>query len=137
MGLRVGKECAQRDERALCRFPLDKLRPEALPADLVNLRTHVCTYLCTYKQFASVIRFMGLHACTWACTYGAALLVPPLPPPPLPSPPMVSPRAVPCGWASVGCAAFHDCGRLGVRLLGVWALGYDTVPLNSDLPRNP
>ena len=65
---------------------------------------------------------------------------PPLPPP-TPWYPPSSPM-LPCGVGSppapppvvaVSCA-FHGYCWLGVRLLRVWTLGCDTVPLNFDLP---
>ena len=87
--------------------------------------------------------WVGGCVCVCACVYiyiyiwCSAARPPPAPPPhglrpcgvgsPLPLPP--------CGW--VGCAPFHGYGWLGVRLLRVWTLGCDTVPLNSDLPLSP
>ena len=87
---------------------------------------HQSTCICVYT-------YIYIYVCIWC----SAARPPPTPPPPVwfpvvwvppcPSPPVVA----------VGCATFHGYCWLGVRLLRVWTLGCDTVPLNSDLPWAP
>ena len=61
---------------------------------------------------------------------------PPSPPYPMVSPP--PPLWFTVVWVPSPCRYGHrmvGCARwLGARLLRVWTLGCDTVPLNSDLP---
>ena len=97
-----------------------------------------CLSVCLLSSIVYIYIYIYIHIYIYIYIYGAALLGPPSPYGIPPSPPVV-----PCGEGSplpllpmvaVGVAPFHGYCWLGVRLLMVWTLGCDTVPLNSDLP---